>query len=208
MITDRILLPVCLAALSSTTVRTNAATNLVNNGSFETPSMPIGSHYHVPVGSLGLGTWQTISSPSFEIWSNPTPGSLAFDGTQHLELQDAPDAVFQTIPTVAGQQYSLIFYHSPRPTFDTMLTVSLNSTAIVSLTELGSAISSFSWKEYSATFVADSAFTTLSFSDATTVPGNGSHIDFVQVYAIPEPSSIAACALALMCLLGRRIRRS
>jgi len=177
--------------------------NLISNGSFESPSLPVGAHYHLPTGALGA--WQTTVDDTFEIWSNPTSWSEAHDGKQHLELHDAHDAVFQTFPTTIGQAYSLIFFHSPRPTFDTTLSVSLNWAVIATFPELGSLISSFSWQEFRTTFVATSESTTLSFSDNPVVSGNGSHIDHVQVYAIPEPHLGAVCAAAL--ILGLTSRR-
>lgn len=196
-------LPLCLSILPILPCESDAATNLIQNGSFETPDMPTGAHYHLPLGSLGA--WQTITTDSFEIWSNPTPGSAAYDGKQHLELQDAPDAVFQTIATTVGREYTLIFYHSPRPGVDSLLTVALNSITVGTLQELGSNQTTFAWQEFRTSFEATAAFTTLSFTDATTLSGYGSHIDAVQVYAIPE-SSAGVLLLGTAALLMRRKR--
>jgi hypothetical protein len=49
----RLLIPLFMLCVQAAT----AAENLIENGGFESPSFPIGTHYHPPIGSLGA--WQT-----------------------------------------------------------------------------------------------------------------------------------------------------
>ena len=183
------------------------AQNLVVNGSFETPALATGTHYHVGLGSLG--PWQT-TEPQFEIWANPSPTESAIDGTQHLEILDsaATSSVFQAVPTAPGQSYMFSFFHSPRPGFDNLLTVSIASSVVGTFNEKGSVLSAFDWQEFTTGFTATSSTTTFMFTDtAITLAGNGTHIDNVRVTSVPEPTSAALLLVgAVHCLRRRSLR--
>jgi formylglycine-generating enzyme required for sulfatase activity len=159
------------------------STNLIVNGSFESPSLPVGVVHYPPAGSLG--PWQTIYS-QFEIWANPTPESFAKEGSQHLEVEDG-DQVVQSIPTVPNQTYRLSFWHSARPGFDNVLTVSVDSSVVQTFSEEGVSASAFNWQFFTTTFVAVGTQTTIGFSNTPiTLAGNGAHIDDVRVTAVVD----------------------
>lgn len=186
---------------------TGFAQNLVVNGSFETPALATGTHYHVGLGSLG--PWQTTES-QFEIWANPSPGESAIDGTQHLEILDsaATSSVFQAIPTTSGQSYTFSFFHSPRPGFNNVLTVSVASSVVGTFNEQGSVLSAFDWQEFTTSFTASSSTTTVTFTDsAITAPANGTHIDNVRVTSVPEPTSAALLLVGGVLLARSRSHR-
>jgi len=186
------------------------AENLVSNGGFESPSFPIGSHYHTPLASLGA--WQTTES-QFEIWANPPLVVGAIEGTQHLEILDssAKASIFQSIATTPNQLYSLSFWHSARTGFDSILTVSVDSLVLETFNEQGASAASFDWHEFTTNFVALDFQTTITFTDtAITLPANGAHIDNVRVEVIPEPSTYALLlvggAASIFALKRRNIR--
>jgi hypothetical protein len=190
---ENIPLPLCVRHFSRCAFRGNRAE-------------PVGTHYHLAPGALGA--WQTTES-QFEIWANPAPGFFAIDGTQHLEILSSASAssVFQTIPTTLGQAYTLSFFHSPRPAFDSVLTVFVASSLVGTFNEEGSAISAFDWQEFSATFTATGATTTITFSD-TAATAAGTHIDDVRVAVVPEPTSTLLACLGFGLLASRRNRKA
>jgi sulfatase modifying factor 1 len=157
------------------------STNLIVNGGFESPSLPIGSHYHPIIGSLG--PWQTTAS-EFEVWANPPLVTPAIEGTQHLEVDDP---VFQSIPTVPNQTYRLSFWHSARTGFDNVLSVSVDSSVVQTFNEEGVSASAFNWQFFTTTFVAVGTETAIAFSNTPiTLAGNGAHIDDVRVTAVVD----------------------
>jgi hypothetical protein len=157
------------------------AQNLIVNGSFESSALAEGNYLLAPDA---LAPWQTTGT-HVEIWVETAPPSAdggAAHGTHHMEINasDGNSTVFQTLVTVPARDYQLTFYHSPRPTVDSTLDVSVNSEILVSFAETGSGLTNFHWQKYTANFTATSNFTTIGFTDHQ--PGAaGTHIDNVSV---------------------------
>jgi lysophospholipase L1-like esterase len=79
--------------------------NLLVNGSFEQPVVPVGSsNFNAVTG------WTAITGGKIEIW-NAHNGVIASNGSNFLELDfvSARDGFSQTVQTVAGQSYELSF---------------------------------------------------------------------------------------------------
>ncbi len=157
------------------------AQNLVVNGSFETPVLQAGVGY---VPTNGLAPWQTTDD-RFELWTNG-PGEISADGNQNMEiLADAAIAtVSQTISTTAGRHYSFSFYHTPRPTVNSILSVSINSQVIATFSENGASLANFQWVNFRTNFTANANTTTIGFTDMEVsggFSGAGTHIDGVVV---------------------------
>ncbi len=202
---------IAIALLSLLT--TAHAQNLVSDGSFETPALTPGlggnSVYYIDASSGLLGTWQTTEQ-GFEIWANPTPSEAAIDGTQHLEVPDSTtttSTVFQVLPTTPGQLYAFSFFHSPRPGYNNLLTVSVDSTVVGTFQENRNGGYPWDWQQFTTTFTAASSATTISFADTNIgSPGAGCHIDDVRVAAVPEPSAFALLGAGFLSLLSWRRR--
>ena len=82
-----------------------SASNLLVNGSFEQPVVPVGS------SNFGAVTgWTAITGGKIEIWKAHN-GIVASDGVNFLELDyfTARDGFSQTLQTVDGQTYELSF---------------------------------------------------------------------------------------------------
>jgi hypothetical protein len=166
--------------------------NLVVNGSFETPDIQIG-YAHIPTSALA--PWQTTDD-SFELWMDgmQVDGSAptySFHGKQSLEVlsQAASGTVWQTVPTVPGEDYALSFYHTPRATIHSTLTVAINSEVVATLDEDGSTLSTFRWRRFRTNFTATASSTTISFSEVSQ-PGAGAHIDNVVLERLPVRATI------------------
>jgi hypothetical protein len=162
------------------------AQNLVVNGSFETPDVTNATKAQFPTSLL---PWQTTAT-NFEIWTNgwdnPAAGigkQYSIDGGQNLEIlsSGSSDTVWQTVPTVSGEHYRFSFYYTPRPkTSPDVFVVSVNSNAVLSVVDDGSALTNFNWQLFETNLVAGSNLTTLAFSDLSPGGGgSGTHIDGV-----------------------------
>jgi len=92
--------------------------------------------------------------------------------------------IWQTVPTVPGENYALSFCHSPRPSVSSTLTVLINSQPIAVLPEDGSALTNFNWTTFRTNFTAATALTTIAFSDVSE-GASGTHIDNVVLKWLP-----------------------
>jgi hypothetical protein len=133
---------------------------------------------------------------------------------QYLDLVgSAPDGnggtggISQTFGTTGGQKYALSFYVSNNPGGSpnpAAATVALND-GIANLLSFdvkhsGATTTNLHWMVYSTTFIADSAFTTLSFTE-NDHPGccnGGVVLDNVAVSPVPEPSTWAMMILGFL----------
>jgi hypothetical protein len=156
-------------------------TNLIINGSFEMPALTSGANHVVPAGELA--PWQTSES-AFLIWASELPNELAADGRQHAEVV----SIWQTVPTMPGEDYRISFAHSPRPGVASTLRLSIDGRDVRTFGENGSALTAFQWRRYGTNFTATSDATTVRF-DGTGIPGNA-HIDDVRLERLPLASSL------------------
>jgi hypothetical protein len=162
--------------------------NLVANGSFEFPLLASGANHVVPAGELA--PWQTTED-SFLIWGPVLPNELAADGRQHLEVV----SVWQTVTTIAGEDYRLRYYHSPRPGVDSTLSVEINGRVIRTFAENGTALTGFNWQRFRTNFTATSNSTTIRF-DGIGIAGNA-HIDNVVLERLPASSTLRVSEVEL-----------
>jgi hypothetical protein len=160
--------------------------NLLVNGSFETPEV-LTAAMHLPVDALS--PWQTTDD-SFEVWLS-SDALRSVNGMQHLEILSHADnaTVSQTVATVPGEDYALSFYHTPRPTVDSVLSVTINGQVIAAFVETGGTLSAFDWQRFKTNFTAESNLTTIAFSDSFTA-ASGTHIDDVVLRRLPLLSTI------------------
>ena len=165
---------------------TNGTENLITNGSFEVPAL-LGGALWVP--AKVLSPWQTTED-SFEVWSDHEGGGSA-DGWQSIEIlaQSASTTVWQTVPTIPGEDYTLTFSHTPRPGVTSSLTVAANSQVLGTYAENGSALSAFKWVKSRLNFTAFSNRTTIAFTDTAT-GASGTHLDNVVLQRLPLQTAI------------------
>jgi hypothetical protein len=113
-------------------------TNLVVNGSFESPDVPSG-FWRWSNNPAYLEGWDFAHTypgeadyePRIEIWDHYR-GWLPYDGDQHIELDVFdPTTISQTVPTISGNCYELSYAWSPRPEIaDNQLMVWLDGSEI------------------------------------------------------------------------------
>ena len=174
----------------------NAGTNLILNGSFETPD--------IPPGELGpVGGWQVFFLPILG-WTPILPGGMeiqdhvvgepgqawgAYHGDQLAEMDGEPrygnGGMYQTVNTIIGKTYTLSFAYSPRPGLasDSSGTeLYINDVLVDTILTNGVGLINTVWSIYNYTFVATRTSSTIKFM-ATGIPDGGSTlIDDVQLY--------------------------
>lgn len=178
---------------------TYQCTNLLQNGSFETPLAPNNSwsiFNNVP-------NWVISLSDGLEIWRNfnGSGAGLASDGAQNVEM-DGNDAtkITQSVATVAGATYELKFDFSPRAgtgLVENNVDAAANGNLVVNVTGDGSANSANVWTTHGGTFVAAGTSTAISFEDkgaANDNGGLGALIDNARLCKVKDPEPPApAC---------------
>lgn len=190
------------AALLASPLLASAATELVNNGSFEANAQANGSWSN----KSGLVGW-TAGTLGVEL-RNGVAGT-ALDGLNYVELDTTGNSwISQTLNTVAGQWYSLSFAYSNRAG------VAANSNGLSWSFGGSSGVAApqaqisgdHQWQTFSTLVQASGSNTVLRFEALGISDSLGSSLDRVSVSAVPEPESYALL-LAGLAAVGFMVRR-
>lgn len=194
-----------------------AYANLITNGSFEAPLVPVGGFNNFNSGSTGITGW-TVVGPQVSIVSGSYSSfGLSFpaeDGSQWLDLtgdgSNKVEGVEQTVVTTAGSTYDLAFFvgnqvdaGGPYGTTSTVQ-VLVDGTPVQTVTNsMGSGGTTQVWEQFSLSFVAASGSTTIEFLNEDPATDNTNGLDNVVLTqatstTVPEPSTFAMFALALV----------
>jgi hypothetical protein len=198
-----------------------AATNLITNGSFETPVLGAPA-FNIPVGSPLITGWNVVQG---NVDLTNTCCTAAFDGVQAVDLigdDTATKGVFgglsQTFATTANQQYTLTFAYSHNlggsaSVYAAQVTVAdandpANSVLSDPVTHLSSQTG---YSIFSQTFTANSNSTILTFIDTQGAFNAGIYLDDVDVElvtpGVPEPSTWAMMILGFAGIGAMTYRR-
>lgn len=185
---------------------TTVAGNLVQNCSFETPTLNPGAAYP----NAPLDNW-TSSNGTYERWTGAYGGFASRDGNSHVELNvNVPTTLSQYLTTSIGQRYDLFFSAAHRaggPAQFSQIDVYVDN---VFVTSTGQLSGSQQWVDFSADFVAMSTNALIEFRGQG-AGSYGNHLDNVAVAAaVPEPSTAALLLIggALVAGARRRTRRA
>lgn len=140
---------------------------MIINGGFETPvvSTAWATYY---AGSAALAPWEILSGSIdvVTIWEQ-------YEGNNSLDLAgDSEGTIQQSFTTVPGKQYTLSFHYANNSGRTTPASATVNVIGSSSLYSdmffhAASTGENMLWTPYTSTFVADSATTTLRFTDHT-----------------------------------------
>jgi hypothetical protein len=189
--------------------------NLMFNGSFELGAFVDNGNGAMSLapGSTAILGWTTHTGELVWLTTPNSYSTSASDESRFLDLTGYHDSspyggVVQTITTVAGHHYKLIFDLGNNSIYgvDASVTASAGSTS-ASYT-LHDTTQTMVWKTLTLDFVATGSLTAISFVGASP-SGNAIGLDHVEVLesAVPEPASILALGGAAAFAIRRRKRR-
>jgi len=203
---------------------TAKAVNIVANGSFETPTVPVGGFTTFASGSNAITDWTVVgpSGSSVAIVSGTfTQFGFTFpaqDGVQWLDLtglnSNTTDGVQQTVATTPGALYDLSFFvgniSNPGGLFGTTSTVGvqINGGPVVSFTNSGGVGStSLVWQQFTLPFTATAATTSITFINQDSSGDYNNGLDNVSLTlgqsTVPDSSStLLLLGTGLLGLLG------
>ncbi len=186
--------------------------NLITNGSFETPLVPVGSFTNFPSGSLAITGWQVVGVDSAVTSGSFVQSGITFqaqDGVQYNDLagvtSNSPTSgVMQTIATSAGALYELKFYvGSALDTqngffFPSTVDLSINGGSRVSYLNPASPSNMLDWRLFTVNFTATGPSTTLTFLNGSAANNFLSALDNVSVEQVPEPATVMLAIVGLV----------
>lgn len=189
------------AAIGCLTV--SASAQLIN-GSFESEALANPSRANIG----NLTDWTNIGGYNLlERGVNGTSHLAAYDGEQFVSMghNGNHDSVLeQTFTTVPGEFYTVEFYHAIIQG-SVMQELTARVEDATSMNELGTLTVQFdssAWEMSSFSFTAESASSTLQFSDGLS-PGSA-NIALDAVSIVPEPASLALVLTGVLALRRRR----
>ncbi len=191
------------------------ATNLVQNGSFETPisNNQFGRNPQSWFAGQTLDGFWYVSQGSIDIVRPPYPPlPAAYDGAQYIDLNGVPNTgmggVYQDISVAVAGVYTLSFAqhgnYSVNRTQARVMNVAFGSLFS------GSYAHSYGdpWLHHSVTITIDTPGTyRLSFVSTTPTNFEGAILDDVRLELVPEPASLTAIGVGLASLVGLRRRK-
>lgn len=206
---------VTLGVLHATCVHAVEPSNLLTNGSFETPAYTAPGDYFFASGSTQITGWTAIGPGETQLSHHPT----CTEGEQCVDLTGiyGYDKGLQSdaVQTVIGTTYRLSFDlgNVIAPGFgSSTISVRINDRAPVLFTNvIGVDPSGFEWESMSMDWTADTdtvRFTFLGAANGSLSNDAGILLDNVSLVAIPVPepetSSLLLAGLFLVGLLQRR----
>ena len=167
--------------------------NLVENGSFELPSIGTTAYTFYGSGSTSITGWTVAGRAGADVdlvslyWDGP-----AEDGNQFMDPagHTGGGGLTQSFPTTPGTTYDLIFYHGSQSHYgrNSVLSVTID-TNYYTFGETSGGNGNFDWRRVQIEFTASTNLTSLTFQDLNGNDANNSFLDNVQVI-IPGADSI------------------
>jgi hypothetical protein len=207
----------CLLAFAMS----SSAANLLINGSFETPIVPVGSYILYPDGSAAITGWQVVGNTGANVaiisgaFAQNGVSFPAQDGVQWLDLTGTSntlnEGVQQTVTTTPGQMYQLSYYVGNTTgggIFGTTSTVNVSIDGTPTFFDTNSTVSptTQNWEQFTHIFTATSGSTTLGFLNGDPPSDNNNGLDNIVLTEFngttPEPGTLILLGTGIVGLAG------
>jgi len=211
-----------VAALLAWTCALPAHANLIQNGSFEAPVVPLGSYTNFLAGSTAITGWTVVGVDSAITRGTFVQSGITFqaqDGVQFIDLagitsNSKASGVTQSFATSVGTGYEIKFYVGSATDgisfFPSAVDLSINGGARSSYFTPAAPTTSLDWKLFTVDFTATTTTTSLYFfngSEANNFLGGLDNVG-VEITPVPEPSEYALLLAGLFAIGGaQRLRR-
>ena len=191
-----------LALISLFAVAAAANANIITNGTFEANSYPQGSYISINSGNAAsnLNGWTVEGTEVAGIGKNYLGAP-----SQEIDLSGSYDqsrsGIKQSFASTAGQKYLVSFdiFTGDLYGYDSGVDFIVNGNTLGN--NLKSSVSSDARKTMSYTITADSASTEVKFLRNH---GLVTHVDNVNVQAVPEPMTMITLGAGALAMLRRR----
>jgi hypothetical protein len=195
--------------------------NLLTNGSFEVPLVPVGSYTGFAGASTAIIGWTVVGSDVTVSSGSFSQNGITFQaqsGAQWLDVTGTSsnstlNGVTQTVATAVGQAYQLDFYVGSATDgayfFAATVDLSIDGGARTTYANPTAPTNAMNWKLFSTNFVAKGVSTTVTFYNGSLSSNYSSGLDNVSLTAVPEPSRglLLPTGLAVMAFVRLRMKR-
>ena len=204
-----------LAGLVVFTAAGSAHASFIVNGSFEQPTVPLGSFTNFLGGSTAITGWTVVGVDSAVVDTTTTQRGIVFqaqDGNQWIDLAGVSSnsntsGVRQDVATMIGTTYQLSFYVGSATDnvffFPSTVDLSINGGSRQSYTNPTAPGNMLDWRQFTTSFAATGATTTITFYNGSAPANFQSGLDNVSlspVSTVPEPATATLFGLGSLIL--------
>lgn len=194
--------------------------DIIVNGSFESPTVPVGSFTNFGAGSTAITGWTVVGIDSAVVSSTFSQSGITFNsqhGIQWIDLAGVTSnsmlsGVSQNVITTPGQIYRLSFCVGSTTDntffFPATVDLSIDGGTRLSFTNPIAPNTHIDWRQFSHSFSASNPITNITFFNGGAANNFHTGLDSVSLTAVPEPSSAILTGIVGVAAMYFRRRRA